>query len=1096
MKHKLVIGHWSLVISSISLTLLSIPALQPLLTNDFTCGYDNVLHLWRALETDALLEHGLIYSRWQPHMALGFGYPTLLFNPPISPLLAALFHRLGLAWPAAVNATFVTGTLLSAWTVWLLVREWWGDLAGVVAGVIIVTIPFHAYVNFRRASMSEALAWAFPALILWGLIRWQKYGQRRGLLAAAGGQAALLLTHDASAYLFLPLSLATVVALALAHRNSPSRREGRGEYPHPRRGGWEGLGRGEYPHPRRGGWEGLGQGEYPPPRRGGWEGLGRGILALALGVGLAAFFWLPSVLERPYVQFDRVLNYPYAASFVALDYMLEPPRAADPTWINPWLPKGIGLLPAALALLSVVTWLRAGREQRLWLAAVGLVTMGYIWLTLPYAWPIWRLIPTLHYLHFPWRFLTPAAIGIAILAGAATHQISRLTSHISRLTSHISRLTFHVSRLTPPIIISALTIGSLGWLYPPHCALPQPPTLRGMLAHERTTNELGGTFFNELLPVWVRTMPAEHTLDDDLNAGREPVRLRPETLPEGARLLRADYGPVDATIELETPVPFRARYLAFYYPGWRATVDGDSVPIAPTEPDGLISFDVPAGHHTIRIRFGETPLRLLADALSLLSLLILLALTIHPSRTTQPDSRIPNIEYRIPNSHWWLLLTSILLLTAKLALIDRLDTSLRRANLVDGRLRDVDVPTEITFGDEFILLGYDTLPLQEGIPSGERFEVKTYWRALQPGGPDYGLTINVVDAEGHRWNGSDMQPPRWHRTPPPVGEWPPDQYATVALSVPLLPGTPPGTYTVEAVAFDRDTLAPLTAHDADGRALGPALPLGQITVTAPRRPADPETLGIHRRLDVPLGPLTLLGADFDRDQAAPGDPVMLTTFWRADQQPSEDLTVHLVLLAPDGSIAAEYDFGVSTGDTWRGQHFLHLPATLDTGDYTWQLTLVSSSTHLPSSLSITAPPRTFAPPPVDVETDTTLGDVATLVGVNHQIIQSPNHQITVTLVWRAEAETDTSYHVFLHLTGPGGALVAQSDGIPANWSRPTTGWLPGEYVTDARVLTIPPDAPAGDYTLYAGLYVPGGERLTTPDGSDAIHLTTITVQAQ
>ncbi len=113
---------------------------------------------------------------------------------------------------------------------------------------------------------------------------------------------------------------------------------------------------------------------------------------------------------------------------------------------------------------------------------------------------------------------------------------------------------------------------------------------------------------------------------------------------------------------------------------------------------------------------------------------------------------------------------------------------------------------------------------------------------------------------------------------------------------------------------------------------------------------------------------------------------------------------------------------------------------------------------------------------------------------NLPIYQSTN--LTVTLIWRAEAETHTSYHVFLHLIGPDGALVAQSDGIPANWTRPTTGWLPGEYVTDVHVLTIPPETPAGDYTLYAGLYVPGGERVTAPDGSDAIHLTTITVQAQ
>ncbi|MDY6878411.1 MAG: hypothetical protein SWK90_19710, partial [Chloroflexota bacterium] len=895
MKRTQFVSSIQSAICLISLVLLSIPALQPLLTNDFTCGYDNILHLWRAIETDALLEHGLIHSRWQPHMALGFGYPTLLFNPPISPLVAALLHRLGLAWPAAVNGTFVTGALLSAWTTWLLVREWWGDLAGVVAGVIFVTLPFHAYVNFHRASMSEALAWAFPALILWGLIRWQKYGQRRGLLAAAAGEAALLLTHDASAYLFLPLSLAAVTALALAQPNSPRRK---GDSPdedsspttlpvvNPKRPI-------RWPLPGERNYHSCHLRNSPRDLESGWGRLGRTILALALGVGLAAFFWLPSVLERPFVQFDRVLDYPYAASFVALDYMLEPPRAADPTWINPWLPKGIGLLPAALALLSIFTWIRAEREQRFWLAAVGSVTLGYIWLTLPYARPIWRLLPVLHYLHFPWRFLTPAAVGIAILGGAGAHYVISGQGKDLRGLQPKPRKSGYALLA---IIISALILGSLGWLYPPHCPLSHPATLPGMLTYERTTSELGGTYFSELLPVWVHTLPSGPAPDDDLNAGREPQRLRPETLPEGARILHADYGPVEATIELDTPVPFRAHYLAFYYPGWRATVDGNPVPIAPTEPDGLISFDIPAGRHTVRVRFGETPLRLLADTISLLSLLILLALILRPSRITQLKSRIPNTKYlipnpesRIPNSHWLLLLTSILLLTAKLALIDRLDTPLRRANLVDGQLRDVDVPTEITFGDEFFLLGYDTLQ-QDSIPSDGQLEIRTYWQALQSGGPDYGITVNVVDTEGHRWNGPDTLPPRWHRPPPPVGGWPPDQYAVVALSVPLLSGTPPGTYTVQLVAFDRDTLAPLTAHDADGRALGPALPLGQIAVTTPRRPADPETLDIRHRLDAPLGPLTLLGADFDRDQAAPGDPVLLTTFWHADQQPAQDLT--------------------------------------------------------------------------------------------------------------------------------------------------------------------------------------------------------------
>ena len=1027
----------------LSLSLLSIPVLQPLLGGDLTCGFDNVLHLWRAIETDALLEHGIFYSRWQPHMALGFGYPALLFHPPISPLLAALFHRLGLPWLAAVNATFVTGTLLSGWSVWLLVREWWGDMSGVVAGVIIVTLPFHAYVNFRRASMSEAVAWALPALILWGLIRWQKRGQRRGLLVAAGAEAALLLTHDASAYLFLPLSLAAIVALALAHRSGRM--------------------------------------------------LGRGILALALGAGLAAFFWLPSVMERSFVQFGRVLEYPYAASFVAVDYLLEPPRASDPSWINPWLPKGIGLIPVSLAVLSPLAWSRASREQRFWLAAIGLGTLGYVGLALPYARPIWRLIPVLQYLHFPWRFLTPAAVGVAVLGGVGAWTLRRRA-------------------FVAPLVAGGLVLASLGWLYPPHCRLPQPTTLPGMLAYEQATGDLGSTFLGELLPASVRTMPAALTVGEDLDAGREAVRLRPESLPEGSRLLRADYGPVDATIEIESPVPFRARYLAFYYPGWRVSVDGTRVPIAPTEPDGLIAFDVPAGRHTVRVQFGETAARLAADVFSLLSLVALFLLMVIPGESPQ---QVRHPASRTTDSAWPLLLVSILLLVTKVALIDRFNTPLRRVNLVDGRLRNVDVPAEITFGDELVLLGTDALP--ESVPSGERFEFRTYWRALHPGGPDYGVTINVVDAQGQRWNGADIRPPRWHSTPPPAWEWSPDQYALVALSVPLKPGAPPGTYTFEVVAFDRGTLAPLTAHDANGQAIGPSLPLGQITVSAPRYPVDPDAVDLRRRLDLPLGPLTLLGAHFDRIEAAPGHSVLLTVHWRAEEQPLEDLSLHMTLVSPNEDPVAEYDLppvaawhpttAWRAGDLWRGQHSLRLPAHLESGAHRWTLQVCPSrggecqpggAGASLDQLQVNAPEHQWAAPPLDVVANVRLDDAVTLLGATldpQSGILRPGKPLTVTLAWHAEAEMAESFRVFLHLLGPHGALVVQSDGEPANWTRPTTGWLTGEVVQDERVLAIPRAAEAGEYRLLAGMYTLEGGRLTTPDGSDAVMLTTVLVGA-
>lgn len=99
----------------------------------------------------------------------------------------------------------------------------------------------------------------------------------------------------------------------------------------------------------------------------------------------------------------------------------------------------------------------------------------------------------------------------------------------------------------------------------------------------------------------------------------------------------------------------------------------------------------------------------------------------------------------------------------------------------------------------------------------------------------------------------------------------------------------------------------------------------------------------------------------------------------------------------------------------------------------------------------------------------------------------------VTLTWRAELETDTSYRAFVHLLGPDGQLVDQSDGMPAGWTRPATGWLPGEYIVDVHALILPPDGQPGDHHIRVGLHGPDGERLVTQHEEDAVCVASITV---
>ena len=72
-----------------------------------------------------------------------------------------------------------------------------------------------------------------------------------------------------------------------------------------------------------------------------------------------------------------------------------------------------------------------------------------------------------------------------------------------------------------------------------------------------------------------------------------------------------------------------------------------------------------------------------------------------------------------------------------------------------------------------------------------------------------------------------------------------------------------------------------------------------------------------------------------------------------------------------------------------------------------------------------------------------------------------------------------------------GTLKGYGDSEPGGGAYPTTGWLPGEYLTDRHTMTLAPDAPAGTYRVAVGLYDPAtGERLKTPDGADQLVLET------
>jgi hypothetical protein len=157
------------------------------------------------------------------------------------------------------------------------------------------------------------------------------------------------------------------------------------------------------------------------------------------------------------------------------------------------------------------------------------------------------------------------------------------------------------------------------------------------------------------------------------------------------------------------------------------------------------------------------------------------------------------------------------------------------------------------------------------------------------------------------------------------------------------------------------------------------------------------------------------------------------------------------------------------GDIWRGQHLVRLPPDLPTGDYDWSVSLGAGTAEL-GRLSVTAPDRIYAAPEFATDSGAMFGGFAELAGYTLEPASAvPGQPLAVRLVWLARATSSAGYLAFLHLSDAEGRVWAQSDAVPAEWTRPTPGWLAGEYVVDDRILYLPADLPPGEYALTAGM---------------------------
>jgi mannosyltransferase len=390
-------------------------------------------------------------------------------------------------------------------------------------------------------------------------------------------------------------------------------------------------------------------------------------------------------------------------------------------------------------------------------------------------------------------------------------------------------------------------------------------------------------------------------------------------------------------------------------------------------------------------------------------------------------------------------------------------------------------PARFDFGDQLRLLGYTQTDDQH---------VVLFWEALQPLDEDYRVSIVLRDTAGQVWGQWDGRPAAYLY---PTDRWRVGQVVFGRYELVPIPGTPPGDYGVEVGVYTEENLEGLDLLDSAGAPQGKRAMLGAVRLSVPAVEAEEIDLPNPGRIEMGDG-LALLGWDLDRFEAQPGDQMLLTLVWSVESAPGGDYRVRILTIDDTGQTLDAGTFPPTNlwhpttiwlpGQAWRGQLTFRLPIQSQPGQARLAVQLLDASgaaLGAPAELTaITVLPteRVYTPPQPQAPRQANFDNKVMLLGAD--LAPDPvtsGDILQVTLHWQALTDMDIPYTVFVHMLDANGEVVAGHDNEPVSGGRPTTGWVPGEFIADRHDVTLPADLPTGEYVIEVGMYDAGAPGL-------------------
>jgi hypothetical protein len=464
-----------------------------------------------------------------------------------------------------------------------------------------------------------------------------------------------------------------------------------------------------------------------------------------------------------------------------------------------------------------------------------------------------------------------------------------------------------------------------------------------------------------------------------------------------------------------------------------------------------------------------------------------------------PDSEISIDNLRTPLA---VLATVIVVFGIKAIYLDNYPNPLVHARFENGVQSGLQHPVQATFGGKVTLLGYN---LDQPMANpGQTLKLDFFW---QPANgmidKDYSSVIYLRDSAGNIIEESGGLSPGGRTT----SSWIPGFYVYDPLPIIIPAATPPGEYTLFAGLYSLTDQQNLDIVDAAGAPSGTLIKLQTIMVTRPGQPASLDEImaqGGVQKLDLKISkPITLKASTFLPLEGPSGGPLPVVIYWQADTRPDQTYQHRLVWLNADNQVVASTPpaplaLGYSTdqwlsGDLWRGLNMFYIPGKLDAGNYHVAAQLLDAGGQPVGDfgwlgeMTISSPLRSYLPPRSDVNISAywRVGIWLTGYSLSERTLRQGDG-VKLTLVWQPRSEISRNLTVFVHLLDEKGNIVAQQDSIPVSGSRPTTGWAPGEYITDSYALYLDPlKVPPGRYVVRIGWYDPAtAERFVLADNTE------------